>query len=143
MPELHALSVAPQPSREASAGQEGGRRDGQMPAEERVGVLLLNLGGPETLDDVQPFLYNLFADDSIIRLPPYGGPFAPHAPSLAACRCTAGFLRIVGCVLGDAAKQVAKQLSRRLAAISELPHEGLGRTFSGHGVMLSFGGTSL
>lgn len=30
--------------------------------EEKVGVLLLNLGGPETLDDVQPFLYNLFAD---------------------------------------------------------------------------------
>ena len=37
-------------------------------------MLLLNLGGPETLDDVQPFLYNLFADDSIIRLPPYGAP---------------------------------------------------------------------
>ena len=35
-------------------------------------MLLLNLGGPETLEDVQPFLYNLFADDSIIRLPPYG-----------------------------------------------------------------------
>lgn len=31
-------------------------------AEEKVGVLLLNLGGPETLNDVQPFLYNLFAD---------------------------------------------------------------------------------
>ena len=31
-------------------------------AEEKVGVLLLNLGGPDTLDDVQPFLYNLFAD---------------------------------------------------------------------------------
>jgi ferrochelatase len=31
-------------------------------AEEKVGVLLLNLGGPETLDDVQPFLFNLFAD---------------------------------------------------------------------------------
>ena len=40
--------------------------------EEKVGVLLLNLGGPETLDDVQPFLYNLFNDDSIIRLPPQG-----------------------------------------------------------------------
>jgi hypothetical protein len=37
---------------------------------ERVGVLLLNLGGPETLSDVQPFLYNLFADPDIIRLPP-------------------------------------------------------------------------
>ncbi|OVA11768.1 Ferrochelatase [Macleaya cordata] len=38
-------------------------------AEEKVGVLLLNLGGPETLHDVQPFLYNLFADPDIIRLP--------------------------------------------------------------------------
>ncbi|GFZ08547.1 ferrochelatase 1 [Actinidia rufa] len=38
-------------------------------AEERVGVLLLNLGGPETLHDVQPFLFNLFADPDIIRLP--------------------------------------------------------------------------
>ena len=37
--------------------------------EDVVGVLLLNLGGPETLDDVQPFLYNLFADPDIIRLP--------------------------------------------------------------------------
>ena len=36
-----------------------------------IGVLLLNLGGPETLDDVQPFLYNLFADPDIIRLPEY------------------------------------------------------------------------
>ncbi|XP_072977712.1 ferrochelatase-1, chloroplastic [Typha angustifolia] len=38
-------------------------------AHEKVGVLLLNLGGPETLQDVQPFLYNLFADPDIIRLP--------------------------------------------------------------------------
>ncbi|KAJ9537238.1 hypothetical protein OSB04_029971 [Centaurea solstitialis] len=37
--------------------------------EDKIGVLLLNLGGPETLNDVQPFLYNLFADPDIIRLP--------------------------------------------------------------------------
>ncbi|GLJ30932.1 hypothetical protein SUGI_0616270 [Cryptomeria japonica] len=37
--------------------------------QEKVGVLLLNLGGPETLQDVQPFLFNLFADPDIIRLP--------------------------------------------------------------------------
>ncbi|GAV67914.1 Ferrochelatase domain-containing protein [Cephalotus follicularis] len=37
--------------------------------EDKVGVLLLNLGGPETLHDVQPFLFNLFADPDIIRLP--------------------------------------------------------------------------
>ncbi|CAA6660201.1 unnamed protein product [Spirodela intermedia] len=36
---------------------------------ENVGVLLLNLGGPETLEDVQPFLFNLFSDPDIIRLP--------------------------------------------------------------------------
>ncbi len=35
----------------------------------RVGVLLLNLGGPERIEDVGPFLYNLFSDPEIIRLP--------------------------------------------------------------------------
>lgn len=35
----------------------------------RVGVLLLNLGGPEKLEDVQPFLFNLFSDPEIIRIP--------------------------------------------------------------------------
>lgn len=35
----------------------------------RVGVLLLNLGGPDELEDVGPFLYNLFSDPEIIRLP--------------------------------------------------------------------------
>lgn len=39
---------------------------------EKVGVVLLNLGGPDTLDDVEPFLFNLFSDRKIIRL----GPFA-------------------------------------------------------------------
>jgi len=35
-----------------------------------IGVILLNLGGPERLADVQPFLYNLFSDRQIIRLGP-------------------------------------------------------------------------
>jgi ferrochelatase len=35
----------------------------------KVGVLLLNLGGPERIQDVAPFLYNLFSDPEIIRLP--------------------------------------------------------------------------
>ncbi|XP_078427709.1 ferrochelatase-1, chloroplastic-like [Wolffia australiana] len=41
----------------------------QSVSEEKFGVLLLNLGGPETLHDVEPFLFNLFADPDIIRLP--------------------------------------------------------------------------
>jgi ferrochelatase len=35
----------------------------------RYGVLLFNLGGPDTLDDVEPFLVNLFSDREIIELP--------------------------------------------------------------------------
>lgn len=38
-------------------------------ATEKVGVLLLNLGGPDTLEQVEPFLYNLFSDPEIITLP--------------------------------------------------------------------------
>ncbi|GFR50422.1 hypothetical protein Agub_g12641 [Astrephomene gubernaculifera] len=47
----------------------GSRKAAAGPAVDKVGVLLLNLGGPETLSDVKPFLYNLFADPDIIRLP--------------------------------------------------------------------------
>jgi protoporphyrin/coproporphyrin ferrochelatase len=34
----------------------------------KTGVLLFNLGGPERLEDVRPFLYNLFSDPEIIRV---------------------------------------------------------------------------
>jgi len=37
---------------------------------ETIGVLLLNLGGPDSLRSVRPFLYNLFSDRNIIRLGP-------------------------------------------------------------------------
>ena len=35
-----------------------------------IGVILLNLGGPDSIDAVRPFLYNLFSDRDIIRLGP-------------------------------------------------------------------------
>ena len=35
-----------------------------------TGVILLNLGGPDSIDAVRPFLYNLFSDREIIRLGP-------------------------------------------------------------------------
>ncbi len=34
-----------------------------------TGIVLLNMGGPRTLDDVEPFLLNLFADRELLRLP--------------------------------------------------------------------------
>lgn len=34
-----------------------------------TGIVMLNLGGPETLDDVEPFLLNLFEDRELLQLP--------------------------------------------------------------------------
>lgn len=35
----------------------------------KIAVVLFNLGGPDTKEAVQPFLYNLFSDKAIIQLP--------------------------------------------------------------------------
>jgi ferrochelatase len=42
-----------------------------------TGIVMMNLGGPKTLDEVQPFLLELFADREIIQLPmqEWMGPF--------------------------------------------------------------------
>ena len=35
----------------------------------RTAIVLFNLGGPDSLEAVRPFLFNLFNDPAIIRLP--------------------------------------------------------------------------
>jgi ferrochelatase len=35
----------------------------------KTAVLLLNMGGPDSLDAIEPFLYNLFSDHDIIQIP--------------------------------------------------------------------------
>ena len=35
----------------------------------KTGIVFLNLGGPDCLENVKPFLFNLFADPDIIKLP--------------------------------------------------------------------------
>ncbi|MDH7604379.1 MAG: ferrochelatase, partial [Melioribacter sp.] len=36
---------------------------------EKTAVILFNLGGPDSLDAVEPFLYNLFQDPDIFKIP--------------------------------------------------------------------------
>lgn len=36
---------------------------------EKTALVLLNMGGPDSLESVQPFLRNLFSDRELIRLP--------------------------------------------------------------------------
>jgi ferrochelatase len=40
-----------------------------MHSSRRVGVILFQLGGPDTLEAIEPFLYNLFCDPDIIDFP--------------------------------------------------------------------------
>jgi len=39
------------------------------PSSRRIGVVLFQLGGPDSVDAVEPFLYNLFSDPDIIDFP--------------------------------------------------------------------------
>ena len=43
-----------------------------MPGKKRVGIVLFQLGGPDSLEAVEPFLLNLFLDPDIIPLCPFG-----------------------------------------------------------------------
>jgi ferrochelatase len=62
-----------------------------------TGVLLVNLGGPDSIDAVRPFLFNLFSDRDIIRL----GPAVLQKPlayliSILRHRKTESFYRLIG-----------------------------------------------
>lgn len=45
---------------------------GSLRADRITGLVLLNMGGPESLEDVEPYLCRLFSDRHLIKLP--GGP---------------------------------------------------------------------
>jgi protoporphyrin/coproporphyrin ferrochelatase len=53
----------------------------------RVGIVLFQLGGPESLDTVEPFLRNLFSDPNIIPLGPLNFIRGPLARYIAKKRC--------------------------------------------------------
>ena len=52
--------------REVSSGLSMARNG---PRQARVGVLLLNMGGPDRIESIRPFLHNIFGDRRIIELP--------------------------------------------------------------------------
>lgn len=85
--------------------------------QERVGVLLLNLGGPDTLEDVQPFLFNLFADPDIIRLPRLfrflQRPLATFISTLRAPKSAEGYAAIGG---GSPLRQITNEQAEALKA---------------------------
>ena len=84
----------------------------------KIGVLLLNLGGPEKPEDVQPFLYNLFSDRHIIRLGPalLQKPLAALIARRRAPKSIANYLKIGGgSPIGKITARQARALSLVLA----------------------------
>ena len=79
----------------------------------RVGVVLLNLGGPERIQDVGPFLYNLFADPEIIRLPipAFQKPLAWLISTLRSGKSQAAYRSIGG---GSPLRRITEQQAREL-----------------------------
>ncbi|XP_002963893.2 ferrochelatase-2, chloroplastic [Selaginella moellendorffii] len=91
---------------------------------DKLGVLLLNLGGPDKLEDVQPFLYNLFADPDIIRLPRLfrflQKPLARLISTLRAPKSSEGYAAIGG---GSPLRKITDEQAAALA--KELERKGL------------------
>lgn len=57
------------PFRRPSAHHAVGHSAAHESAHGGTGIVMMNLGGPATLDEVEPFLLRLFADREIIQLP--------------------------------------------------------------------------
>lgn len=79
----------------------------------QTGVLLLNLGGPDRPEDVRPFLYNLFSDPEIIRLPFrwLQKPLAWFISTSRARRSQANYAQIGG---GSPLRRITEQQARAL-----------------------------
>ena len=80
---------------------------------DKIGVLLMNLGGPERITDVGPFLYNLFSDPEIIRtpFPAFQKPLAWLISTLRSTTSQQAYLSIGG---GSPIRRITEQQAREL-----------------------------
>tara|TARA_Y100001968_G_scaffold304806_1_gene320145 strand:- start:626 stop:1777 length:1152 start_codon:yes stop_codon:yes gene_type:complete len=85
----------------------------------------MNLGGPERIKDVGPFLYNLFSDPEIIRLPisAFQKPLAWLISTLRSSRSQQAYRAIGG---GSPLRRITEQQARELQ--SELRDRGIDAT---------------
>jgi len=92
---------------------------------EKIVVLLMNLGGPERINDVGPFLYNLFSDPEIIRtpFPVFQKPLAWLISTLRSTTSQQAYLSIGG---GSPIRRITEQQARELQ--SKLRDKGFNAT---------------
>ncbi|HEX9103178.1 MAG TPA: ferrochelatase [Polyangia bacterium] len=104
-----------------------------MAVESPIAVVLMNMGGPDSLEAVEPFLYNLFRDHDLIPLPLgflWQRRFA-RMVSRARARTVREYYKLIGgrSPLGDITAEQAKKLEERLNA------RGGGKRYSCHVAM--------
>ena len=81
----------------------------------KTGILVFNLGGPETLDEVKPFLYSLFSDPEIIRIRSTAIRKAvAYTIATLRCRLSQGYYRQIGG--GSPLKRITGEQADALAA---------------------------
>lgn len=89
----------------------------------RAGVVLFNLGGPETLAEVRPFLVRLFSDRELIRLP--GGPRLQPAMARLIAALRAPITRRHYRAIGGGSPQLAQTRDQAAALTKRLDRAGL------------------
>jgi protoporphyrin/coproporphyrin ferrochelatase len=93
-------------------------------ADRPTGVVLLNMGGPDSQDAVEPFLFNLFNDNDIIPLPLgglwLGQRLLARAISSRRARHVRGYYQLIGgrSPIAEITRAQADALERRLGAVS-------------------------
>ena len=86
----------------------------------RTAIILFNLGGPDRLDAVRPFLFNLFNDPAIIALP---GPVRWLVAALVARRRTATAQAFYA-EIGGASPLLSQTEAQARALLAELERAG-------------------
>ncbi len=87
---------------------------------DKIGVILLNMGGPDSLEAVRPFLYNLFSDPYIANFGFMQKPLARLISTLRANKVKDAYKKIGG-------KSPLKEITLKQA---ELLEKALGENFS-------------
>ncbi len=95
---------------------------------ERIGVMLLNMGGPDSPDAIAPFLRNLFADRDIIRLP--GGRVGQALISRLIVSTRLSSVRKKYGLIGGKSPLLELTLRQASALEASLSHAGLEATVS-------------
>jgi ferrochelatase len=94
----------------------------------KIAIILFNLGGPDSLEAVQPFLRNLFGDPAILRVPGFiRGPLASFLARRRAPTARAIYDKIGGSspILGQTEAQ-ARALEEALGTSGDEGHEWRG-----------------